>query len=300
MLSQLGAETPGILVLRWRGHSGTSFHLNFNEQILANMKKTLASLLALSSMASAALTDEQLANGLDVELQNQATSLDTTTFLPQNSTSQSFTATLTLSVTELAHFNVGASTNEAIKTPVISWTIGENAHSVNVSFNNNSNGGLITTAGFYIEYSNNGNCAIPTDTTAAANKFTTNGNDATSALSSIAWADAKAAVLTLTYNGLTTGTSPLGTHIYFSVLMNNGEIKTFDAGSDGIRWTTSGNNVTAIGYDNTYLESLTIYDGFASSDQAWKLNSTALAPEPATATLSLLALVGIAARRRRK
>lgn len=266
------------------------------------MKKTLLALLALSSVASAALSETQLANGWDVELQNEATSIDTTTFLPQGNTSQSFTATLTLSMAELMHFKAGALTSEAKKTPVISWTIGNNAHSVNVSFNNNSVNQRITTAGFYIEYSNNGNCAIPTDTIAATTEFTTNGDDATSALSSIAWADAKAAVLTLTYNGLTPdeGRAPLGTHIYFSVLMNSGTIETLHAGSDGIRWTQSGNPVTAIGYDNTYLEALTIYDGYASSDQAWKLNSTALAPEPATAALSLLALAGLAARRRRK
>lgn len=265
------------------------------------MKKTFLLITCLAgSQAMAVLSEAQLAAPHAITLGENATSVDMTSVLSQNSTSQSFTAVLTLDVNALSVFGVGKSTNDAKKTPIISWTIGSDAHTCNISVNNNSDGDRkITTAGFYHEYTDNANCALPSDTGAAATLFSTNGNDAASALSSIDWANAVAGALTLTYNGLSASTGPLGTQIYFSVKMNDGSIKTMNAANTGLRWTSPGNNVTAIGYDPTYLDALTIYEGYATAEQAWELNKEVV-PEPTTATLSLLALAGLAARRRRK
>ena len=82
--------------------------------------------------------------------------------------------------------------------------------------------------------------------------------------------------------------------------MNDGEIITLNAGNDSTRWTDNAYDVTEIRYTTEYLNALTIYDGYATAEQAWTLTKDAVIPEPTTATLSLLALCGLAARRRRR
>lgn len=271
------------------------------------MKKTLIAITALSGVASAALTDTQIANPYEVTLSNSATSLDMTGFLPQDDSCRSFTAVLTLDVQALSVFTTGKPTSSAKKTPILSWIVaGENGHSTNISVNNNSDGfGNITTAGFYIEYEQEAthtNCALPGDTSAASTKFANNGDAAAEFLSSVNWATTTDAVLTLTYNGdnATTG-EPLGVQIYFTTKSIDGTISTVTASSPGIRWTNGSDLDThTIGYEPTYLDGLTIYSGYASTEQALELNKNAVIPEPTTATLSLLALAGLAARRRRK
>ncbi len=53
--------------------------------------------------------------------------------------------------------------------------------------------------------------------------------------------------------------------------------------------------------DGTYKNnSLNSWEGFYVSEAVYSLSSSEVVPEPATATLSLLALAGLAARRRRK
>ncbi|MEE1265159.1 MAG: PEP-CTERM sorting domain-containing protein, partial [Akkermansia sp.] len=156
----------------------------------------------------------------------------------------------------------------------------------------------ITTGGFYFKSADDASAFTSTGATV----FGTNGTAATSALTSIDWTNAAGAALTVTYNGISSRTEPLGVQIYFSVAMNDGSIVTLNAGNNGTQWITNEYDVTEIRYTTTYLDALTIYDGYATADQAWELNKGVLPsiPEPATATLSLLALAGLAARRRRK
>lgn len=271
------------------------------------MKKTIIALLATGgafSVASAALSETQLANPYQPTLNSTATSLDMKNILPQDDSCRSFTAVMTLDVNALSVFAPGNDTNAAKKTPILSWIVaGEKGHSVNISVNNISSGGKITGAGFYVEYEQNNthtNCALPGDTTAANTKFSTNGDAAATALSSVDWANIHSAALTLTYNGDSAKIGPLGVQIYFTTMMNDGTLSTLNAGSDGIRWTNGSDlNTHTIGYEPTYLDALTIYSGYATAEQAELLNNQLLVPEPTTATLSLLALVGLAARRRR-
>ena len=274
------------------------------------MKKTLIALMALAGVASAALNDTQLNTPTAITLGNSAASIDAAPIISGSSFEQAFTAVLTLDVKALSVFTTGKPTGEAKKTPLLSWTITDNTsgnvfRSINISVNNNSNNGPITNGGFYYKSANNDSASLPANTGAGASKFATNGEAATSYLTNIDWDNAAGAALTIVYNGVTSTTAPKGTSIYFSVMMNDGTMTTYSAGSDNLCERTDKYDVTAIGYDPTYLTGLTIYDGFASVEQAEMLNKGVLptitpsVPEPATATLSLLALAGLAARRRR-
>ena len=60
-------------------------------------------------------------------------------------------------------------------------------------------------------------------------------------------------------------------------------------------------NATGIEVDDTYINSYNVSSGYLSFNDAKALSVSRLSiPEPTTATLSLLALAGLAARRRRK
>lgn len=272
------------------------------------MKKTLITLLALAGVASAAMSDTQLSKPHSITLGSGPASISTDGILTSESYYQAFTAVLTMDVEELAVFTPGLPTGEAKKTPLLSWTI-TNANdssqqkSVNVSVNNNSSNTKITTAGFYYKKADDNTCSLPDNTGAGATVFGTNGNAATSYLSDIDWTNVAGAALTISYNGISSKTAPLGVQLYFTVELKDGTIlDTVTAGDNGTQWVQNQWDVTAIGYDPTYLEGLTIYDGYATAEQAIALNKAVLPtiPEPTTATLSLLALAGFAARRRRR
>lgn len=91
-----------------------------------------------------------------------------------------------------------------------------------------------------------------------------------------------------------------GTAVTLSVLYNDGTIKTMYGLNTTYKW--SGNYIANITYADSFLGTPQV----TTSATPWTRNSliaaneAVLVPEPATATLSLLALAGLAARRRRK
>ena len=91
-----------------------------------------------------------------------------------------------------------------------------------------------------------------------------------------------------------------GTAVTLSVLYNDGTIKTIYGLNTTYKW--SSNYIANI----TYADSLLGTPQVTTSATPWTrdsliaANEAVLVPEPTTATLSLLALAGLAARRRRK
>ena len=90
-----------------------------------------------------------------------------------------------------------------------------------------------------------------------------------------------------------------GTAVVFSVLYNDGSVKTAYGLCSGYKY--SNNSIPTITYDDTLMSTPTV----TLSTTPWTKDSLiganlAAVPEPTTATLSLLALAGLAARRRRK
>lgn len=85
----------------------------------------------------------------------------------------------------------------------------------------------------------------------------------------------------------------------FSIRNTDGTISTYGGSSARIHWgTTDGFTASGVTFNSDLVKTSTTYTGALSLDDA-KALSVQLIPEPTTATLSLLALAGLAARRRR-
>ena len=101
-------------------------------------------------------------------------------------------------------------------------------------------------------------------------------------------------VLTIEHSGSGNGTA----YGYVYVLDNNNVVTKYSGYRTGSNVNTT--NITLLEYDEVITGSLKVYTGTMSLDEAEKLGMSLITvPEPTTATLSLLALAGLAARRRR-
>ena len=107
--------------------------------------------------------------------------------------------------------------------------------------------------------------------------------------------------IAMTYDRKDTPTTGASKGIQFIVytLGNNGELS--DAcihNVDNVRYVSATINGAAINTD--FFDSVDVYIGDWTTEGVKGHLKTMLVPEPATATLSLLALAGLCARRRRK
>ena len=238
------------------------------------MKKTLITLLAAASCAmGVTLEDADFVMGGN-------TGYDT---LGNN-----FTVALTLDVTELQTLLEKGQT-PAWGTDIVSYVC--NGTQTGVTVNGGSNGGSINTSGLYARWG----------TTTNWNSVTWQGADNLSDLNGDAagtgWDNIASAGLVYSF-GATSGTS-----VAFTLIDTNGNaiidsyvtaggLKSSSAVADALSF---GDAVSSSYYFNTYM-------GGSEADMKALSNAAAVAapiPEPATATLSLLALAGLAARRRR-
>ena len=123
------------------------------------------------------------------------------------------------------------------------------------------------------------------------------------------WYGAAASALTLI--GSTNANNLNGTVAIFSIVYHDGHIEHFGGDNTGLKFTGGERGFVGYQFNSTYVDYKNgptyNFDSYNSAADAIaaakKLNETRiahLAPEPTTATLSLLALAGLAARRRRK
>ncbi len=239
------------------------------------MKKTLIALLAVSSMAMAASLDEAAIK--------QAGNTG------YNTLGNNFTVAITLDVEELRSLLEKGQT-PAWGTDIVSYNA--NGTLTGVTVNGGSSGGKINTSGLYARWGTN----------AAWNSVTWNGSTNLSDLNGDAegtgWDNVASAGLVYSF-GATSGTTVAftlidteGTAIVDSCVTAGG----LKSGSAGAAALTFGDSVASSYYFSTYM-------GNATADMKALANTVAITnpiPEPTTATLSLLALAGLAARRRRR
>ena len=96
-----------------------------------------------------------------------------------------------------------------------------------------------------------------------------------------------------------TGTVGSNFSSYMVITLNDGSTLTYSGTTSG--YSFSGvTDINSISFNSNIVKDAYMFDSVSNSATASALNKALLVPEPTTATLSLLALCGLAARRRRK
>ncbi len=230
------------------------------------MKKTLIALLALGSCAMGVTLE-------DADRLGYGGSSFTTT-------DGNFTVALTLDVTELRSI-LEQGQNVSWGTDIVCYDI--NGTKTGVTVNGGSSDGKINTSGLYARWGDNINWN---------STCWTSGND----LATIDWdtvADAG-----LVYSFSSTG----GTSVAFTLLDAEGTAIVDTYATAGALKSASA-TASTISFDNSVI-GVYYFNGGVTETNAKALAKSAAVmtgtvPEPTTATLSLLALAGLAARRRR-
>ncbi|MBR5876753.1 MAG: PEP-CTERM sorting domain-containing protein [Akkermansia sp.] len=95
--------------------------------------------------------------------------------------------------------------------------------------------------------------------------------------------------------------------IYTTLIWEDNTVNTFTATNTSLKWSSNNTGVFGawdyLGVNTELVNSVYLFSDTVNADTAWSLNTAAaaaLVPEPTTATLSLLALAGLAIRRRRR
>lgn len=233
------------------------------------MKKTLIALMALAGVASAALTKDSTLTGITDTANNS-----------YSWTTDTSNAAITLILSDSA-FNESEGFGAFVLT-------GGKLNDTNINYvavQHKTDGG-----GFQIADTNIG-------TAWGENLMGT--PIAESAMSGAAWSAAKYAALTFAIN------SQGETYTLLSVIDSAGTITNIGAASIGTNVSFTGISGIRLNKHSAVSEAY-IYSGSWTTTDLATVTSNVLSakvpaiPEPATATLSLLALAGLAARRRRK
>ncbi len=200
------------------------------------------------------------------------------------------TITMVLNAEELeAIAKVGVSATTQPQIFSITRTSGGLA-TIGFGVHNTSAEGLVSTCGWY------GNWGTTATTQAIANGTNQAGTQSAgetmnTALSSLNWDSLAGLALTYTYS------DDSANNLYMSALYKDGSYIE----ATGVNTAGKYSNRTwgTLGLATDYVSSVSIYSGEATQAQAQALNHSPLSPsvpEPAPATLSLLALAGLAAR----
>jgi len=95
------------------------------------------------------------------------------------------------------------------------------------------------------------------------------------------------------------GATDAGGQCYFTVVMDNGDRYEF-SGATTNTYKFSYTDITNLSVNSALVSDALMFSSKLSGSDVVSVHSSMMVPEPTTATLSLLALAGLAARRRRK
>ena len=234
------------------------------------MKKTLLtlSLIAVSSLAAKAATwgDSYVysENGTTITL---------------GSTTTAFTAVAVVDVDAMKSVMLAGASNTKY-TLIDAWQTraeGADGNEIGLQTNFSSNNNKITSSGLYGSWNQGG-----------AYSFGMNNGFQTEAF----WTNVDQASVVLTYSYST------GTTAIFTAVKNDGSVTAL-GGTWNNELISSGMQIDKFTFDSSIVKQSFVFSSISTVEQATQLGYTVI-PEPATATLSLLALAGLAARRRRK
>lgn len=93
------------------------------------------------------------------------------------------------------------------------------------------------------------------------------------------------------------------TSIFLTLQFSDGSVLEQYGYQSGVKWSGGAGSFNTLLFDSAYVTEAYVFSTNLTKEEAFGLNREALGlavPEPTTATLSLLALAGLAARRRRK
>ena len=252
---------------------------NNNKQIeYKNMKKTLITLLALGGLAMGSVTWDNMVIEMD-------TSQAVTTTTGELTNSRAITVALTLDVNTLAGYLVTSGSYSGSKQIVNLYPEQENKHAIGSVDKHDSNATsdwTVTDAGIFGSWNiSTGGGAYNYDL----------GYDDLPLETANFWDNVSAAAIALSKSSGTESCAIL------TLKFKNGSVVTY-GGTEITNLTGSSYNATNVAIDTNLVTSGYIFDGYASKADMIAITS-AMVPEPTTATLSLLALAGLAARRRR-
>ncbi|MBR5213269.1 MAG: hypothetical protein IKV92_03315 [Akkermansia sp.] len=247
------------------------------------MKKTLISLIACAGFSSAATLNTELT------LTEAITAPVTLTGMK----SSSFSLVASLDVDFLQTYMSGSKTME---NGYVIMSASNGSQTLGVAFDtlsdNNTYLGAttLTATDNYVAIGNNSNYW---KSYAAITGVT--GIDATPGFtnSQINWSKVEYAALTMVHNNTS------NTQFYLSVSYLDGSIYTLAGTQGNLKWKDGISAITSLSFNSNAVTSIDVYDGALAASEAVS-KTTAQLPEPTTATLSLLALAGFAARRRRR
>lgn len=254
------------------------------------MKKTLLTLSLLAALGASA-SEFSLEDATLSQSQADDTLVATSTL---DSGLSAYTISGQLNVQKLADTLVNGNTTAGAAYTFFSMTgvSGTTQYNVGVATGYSSSGGKINSIGLHTITSQASSTStdVPTD----YRNISPVGSPDMNYLGTVDWSHVLEAALTLVH---TTGGSG-HTEIYLTLGYDNGSIVNYAGSDSALHWTGEAAG-TILNVNTRVMDSIYVMSGAATQAQALELNAQ-LIPEPATATLSLLALAGLAARRRRR
>lgn len=248
------------------------------------MKKTLITMLALAGVAGATTLEDAVAT---FEGESLASTVSVNDW-----TSDEISVAVTLDVDAVKNcINTTWAAGSGIVTTVINvqgtWNSATEGRTDTVGLNFNGSSKSKYGTPYMQATSPNGNsAAIKAD--GVSETLTFNGETD--------WDDIVAISMMLTHNGATTGA------LYCAVKHADGSYTTYAGSNSGIKFGSSTvftANGTLTNLNTDMVTGVYVFDNVVNQADSLAITQALATPEPTTATLSLLALAGLCARRRR-
>lgn len=259
------------------------------------MKQTLFALLLLPTLATAAFSltlEDAIYSQTKTDGEAFSSSI---TLSGETAFEGDFTVSAKLNVDWLASTMVKGNSTSGAAYGFVSMANANNERVIGTFSGYSSSGGKINIIGIYASSCTANTTGTPDrDTYKALSQNATTGKlDIDSALADVDWSHVLEASLTLAYD------ASASTTVYLTLGYDNSSVVNYYGSNTTWHWSSGTGDWATLEVNPNVVDSVYLMKGVASKEDALNLNAR-LIPEPTAATLSLLALAGLAARRRRK